>query len=102
MVFSNVLTNGVPKVTEALRVPFWHFWHPLTLGISRVELPNRGAERGAIQRKRDPGWKPSRAYSLPTKRGCGQDHPKGRFCNASEILHVKDIGPEPASASARF
>jgi hypothetical protein len=29
--FPNALTDGVPKVPEALRVPFWHFSHCLTL-----------------------------------------------------------------------
>jgi hypothetical protein len=68
-VLLDALTDGVPKVPKGCLRGFWHFWHPLTLGNSRVELPNRGAERGAIQRKRDPGWKPSRGLLLAHKEG---------------------------------
>jgi hypothetical protein len=25
-----LLGDGVPKVTEALRAPFWHLWHPVS------------------------------------------------------------------------
>jgi hypothetical protein len=34
VVSPNTLTDGVPKVPEALGPPFWHFWHCLTLGTS--------------------------------------------------------------------
>jgi hypothetical protein len=43
--FPNALTDGVPKVTEALRVPFWHFWHLITLGIQKVVRPAKSAKR---------------------------------------------------------
>jgi hypothetical protein len=59
--FPNTLTDGVTNVTEVSSPPFWHFCHPLTLGISKVGFPGKGAERSVIQYKRDPGWKPSRA-----------------------------------------
>jgi len=38
----NTLTDEVPKVTEALGVPFWHFWHLVTLGILKVTLLVQG------------------------------------------------------------
>jgi hypothetical protein len=28
-VLGEVLCEAVTKVTEALRAPFWHFWHPV-------------------------------------------------------------------------
>jgi hypothetical protein len=39
----NTLTEGVPKVTEALGAPFWHFWHLLTSGwvVEVVHLTRR-------------------------------------------------------------
>jgi hypothetical protein len=36
VVFPDTLTDGVPKVTEAFSVPFWHFWHLVTLGFSKT------------------------------------------------------------------
>ena len=35
MVFPNALSDEVPKVPEALRAPFWHFCHPVSLRIWR-------------------------------------------------------------------
>ena len=40
----NALTDGVPKVPEALRAHFWHFWLLLTLGIQKVALPGKCAK----------------------------------------------------------
>jgi hypothetical protein len=49
----NTLTDGVTKVTEGCLRGFWHFWHPLTLGILKVVLPSKRVERRVIQQKRD-------------------------------------------------
>jgi len=27
--------EAVPKVTEALRAPFWHFWHPVGYSLEK-------------------------------------------------------------------
>ena len=58
---SRMLTDGVTKVPKGCSEGFCHFCHPYTLGISTLALPGKGVERGVIQHKRDPGWKPSRA-----------------------------------------
>jgi hypothetical protein len=34
---------------------FWHFWHLLTLEISKVGLPGKGAEQRVIEHNTDPG-----------------------------------------------
>jgi hypothetical protein len=59
--FLDTLTDEVPKVPKGYFEGFCHFWHSYTLGISTLALPGKGVERGVIQHKRDPGWKPSRA-----------------------------------------
>ena len=44
--------NEVPKVTEALRAPFWHFWHPVGWRIWKNARPPLGAKKrvpGAVQ-----------------------------------------------------
>ena len=38
VIISDVPTDGVSKVTEALKAPFWHFWHLITLGFLRKSV----------------------------------------------------------------
>jgi hypothetical protein len=59
--FPDTLANVVPKVPEVPSPPLWHFWHPLTLGISKGTPLGKSAERRAIKYKRSFGWKPSKA-----------------------------------------
>jgi hypothetical protein len=55
MVSPNVLTDGVPKVPKGCIMGFCHFWHLITLGVWKVALPGKGAERRVIQHNKDPG-----------------------------------------------
>jgi hypothetical protein len=49
VVSPNTLSDGVPKVTEALRAPFWHFWHPVTLRLSETHDHILNIEGTAIE-----------------------------------------------------
>jgi hypothetical protein len=40
---------------KSARSPFWHFCHPLTLGIQKITLLGKGVERRMLQRKGDLG-----------------------------------------------
>ena len=49
---------------EAHSASFWHFWHPLTLGIPRIMLLGQGPREGYInatttlvRRPQEPGGK---------------------------------------------
>jgi hypothetical protein len=49
------LSEAVPKVPEGCLGGFWHFWHPLTVGIPKVMLLGKGTGR-ILVRKGDFGW----------------------------------------------
>jgi hypothetical protein len=69
--FPDTLSDGVPK---GWRRDFCHFCHPITLEISKVEFPGKGARRRVIRPKRNPAWKPSRAQ----KKGPMKERKGGR------------------------
>jgi hypothetical protein len=52
VVSPGTLTYGVPKVPKGCSEGFCHFWHLLTLGISKGASPGKDAERRVIQHKR--------------------------------------------------